>query len=154
MTNFIRITIGAEFFSCFFCFLQINFMVAIDVYSAHSIRCLSLQSVRSLSFFSHECVSVFCLSEFLDDLLLFFNDLFGWKWILFTGFGMFQFGCIEILDAIDEIQFLLLLFDCCKVEENNKLDIWIRCDHFGWPLHAHRPSQAMDSSLEFAHASI
>lgn len=67
---------------------------------------------------------------------------------------MFQFGCIEILDAIDEIQFLLLLFDCCKVEENNQLDIWLGCDHFGWPLHTHRPSQAMDSSLEFAHASI
>lgn len=58
---------------------------------------------------------------YLGGLFLFIDDLFGWKWIFLTGFSMFQFGRIEILNAIDEIHFFLLLFDCCKYRSKNKI---------------------------------
>lgn len=56
----------------------------------------------------------------LVGLFLRFDDFFGWKWILFTRFGMLQFGCIEILNSIDEVQLLLLLFDGCSDDQKTK----------------------------------
>lgn len=83
----------------------------------------------------------------LNGLLFFFDDFFGWKWILLVGFGMFQFGCIEVFDAIDEIQFFLFLFDCCKSDRDKLgnikiLDIKPRGILFARYVATHLPSKS------------
>lgn len=47
-------------------------------------------------------------------LLLLLDDLLGGQRILFTRLGRLQLFRVKVLDAIDEVQFLLLLFDGWK----------------------------------------
>lgn len=46
-----------------------------------------------------------------SSMLLFFDDLFGWQWILFQGLGMLEFWCIKVFNAVYEILLLLFLLD-------------------------------------------